>query len=374
LTTEESRLRRHRKKLVFLMAAGAVSIIFLAIGAYQLMEFTDSTAFCGRLCHKVMYPEYTAYQASPHSRVACVQCHVGYGGNALIRSKISGIPQVWAVTFNTYERPIPTPVANLRPAPETCEQCHRPERFTGDLVVTTTTFDENAANIEHVDTRIMRVGGAESLTGIHWHIATKVYYLALDKQRQDIAWVGVENPDGSLTEYIDPASANQVTPQRIATDKRLMDCIDCHNRATHIYKSPEQIIDEDMAQGLIDKTLPYIKWAGSQALDPPNDSLEEAFQKVDVISDFYRVNFPDVYAAKKPAIDQAVGDLREVAKLTTFPWMHVTWKTYLDNLGHINSPGCFRCHGKLVPADDIQSGTTINATCDLCHYFQLPKQ
>jgi nitrate/TMAO reductase-like tetraheme cytochrome c subunit len=372
LTTDEGRLNRHRKKLVFLMAAGAASIIFLAIGAYQLMEFTDSTAFCGLLCHHVMYPEYTAYQASPHSRVACVQCHVGYGGNALIRSKISGLPQVWAVTFNTYERPIPTPVKNLRPAPETCEQCHRPERFTGDLVVTTTTFDPDEMNTEHTDTRIMRVGGAQSLTGIHWHIATKVYYLALDSQRQQIAWVGVENPDGTLTEYIDPASANEVTPERIASNKRLMDCIDCHNRATHIYKSPEQIIDEDMAQGLIDKTLPYIKWAGMQALDPPNASLDEAYAKVDVLEQFYQANYPQVYADKRAEIEQALDELRQVAVLTTFPWMHVTWKTYLDNLGHQNSPGCFRCHGKLVPENDIQGGATIDAKCDTCHYFKLP--
>ncbi len=343
----------------------------LVIGAYQLLQFTDSTAFCGRICHNVMYPEYTAYQASPHSRVACVQCHVGYGGNALVRSKISGIPQVWAVMTNSYERPISTPVKNLRPARETCEQCHRPERFAGDLVVTDTTYDQDEANTGHTDTRIMRVGGGEVGVGIHWHIAANVYYLPLDSQRQQIAWVGVQNKDGSMTEYIDPAVAGNVTPERIARDERLMDCVDCHNRATHIYRSPEAIIDDDMTQGLIDKTLPYIKREGSEALDPVNPGLDYAYARIDGIAAFYQTYYPDVYAEKGPAIQQALVQLKQAAVLTTFPWMHVTWDTYLDNIGHENSPGCLRCHGKLVPKNDLE-GAPIDASCDLCHYFQVP--
>jgi nitrate/TMAO reductase-like tetraheme cytochrome c subunit len=374
LITESYSSSQHRKKLLFLMFAGAASIILLVIGMYQLMEFTDATDFCGRLCHNVMYPEYTTYQASPHSRVACVQCHVGYGGNALIRSKISGIPQVWAVLTNSYERPITVPVKNLRPARETCEQCHRPERFAGDLVRTRTTFDADLANTSHTDTRIMRVGGGETEVArdIHWHIAANVYYLPLDSQRQQIAWVGVENSDGTLTEYIDPAAAAQVTPDRLASDRRLMDCIDCHNRATHIYQSPEALINEAMVQGQIDASLPYIKWAGLQALDPVNPSLETAYEKVDAIGQFYQNNYPQVYAEKLPAINQALDELKSVAVLTTFPWMKATWETYPDQLGHQASPGCFRCHGKLVPQDNTQGNTTIDASCDSCHYFQLP--
>jgi hypothetical protein len=355
------------------MFAGAASIILLVIGAYQLMEFTDSTDFCGRLCHNVMYPEYTAYQASPHSRVACVQCHVGYGGNALIRSKITGIPQVWAVLTNSYERPISTPVKNLRPARETCEQCHRPERFAGDLVRTNTTFDTDEANTAHTDTRIMRVGGgqAEAARDIHWHIAANVFYLSLDSQRQQIAWVGVENDDGSLTEYVDPALAAEVTPARLASDRRLMDCVDCHNRATHIFQSPEQLVNQAMVQGLIDPALPYIKQQSMQALDPVNPSLEEANAKVDAIEQYYQANHPQVYAEKQPAIERSLEELKNVAYLTTFPWMQATWETYRNNLGHQDSPGCLRCHGKLVPADDTQ-GAPIDANCETCHYFALP--
>ena len=364
---------RHRKKLFFLMFAGAISIILLVIGGYQLMEFTDSTDFCGRLCHQVMYPEYTAYQASPHSRVACSECHVGYGGGYLVRSKISGIPQVWAVLTNSYPRPIPTPVSNLRPARETCQQCHRPERFAGDLVRTHTTYDEDEANTEHVDTRVLRVGGGELETArdIHWHIAANVWYLALDKERQNIAWVGVENPDGSLTEYIDAAKEAEVTPQRLAEEKRLMDCVDCHNRATHVFRSPEELMDGSLAQGQIDSTLPFIKAKGMEALDPPNASLDEAIARVEAIRDYYRVSYPQVYAEKAASIDRSLEELKDIARLTTFPTMKITWKTYVNNAQHTSSPGCFRCHGKLVATDDDTHRAAIDADCQACHYFEI---
>ncbi len=365
--------RRHRNKLLFLMFAGATGIILLVIGGYQLVEFTDSTAFCGRLCHRVMYPEYTAYQASPHSRVLCYQCHVGSGASYLVKSKVTGIPLIFKTIAGTYDRPIPTPVENLRPARETCEQCHRPERFAGDLVITHTTYASDEKNTSSVDTRVMRVGGgeAEVAQGIHWHIAAQVWYLPFDHERQEIGWIGVEDQNGELTEYIDPDRTSEITPERIESEKRLMDCIDCHNRATHIFSSPSDLIDMALFQGEIDSSLPFIKKEGVEALDPPNPSLAEAYAKVESIRDFYAVSYPQVYNEKKEAIEQAIVGLERVAQLTTFPYMKVTWKTYVDNLDHIESAGCFRCHGKLVAVADDQKGKTIDAGCNLCHYFEL---
>src|SRR3972149_425687 len=318
------------------MVAGAASIILLVMGGYKLMEFTDSTAFCGQLCHQVMYPEYTAYQDSPHSRVACVQCHVGYGGNYLIRSKISGIPQVWAVLTNSYERPITTPVKNLRPARETCEQCHRPERFAGDLVRTHTTYDPDQANTEHTDIRVMRVGGGETEVArdIHWHIAANVWYLPLDHERQQIAWVGVGDKNGGLTEYVDPKGAAEVPPERLAKEKRLMDCVDCHNRATHVFRSPEELIDQALAQGSIDKTIPYIKKEGMQALGAPSPSLDQAYARIDAVKNYYQSTYPQVYAEKGAVINRALDEFKKITRLTTFPQMRVDWNSYVDNLDH----------------------------------------
>jgi len=353
------------------MFAGATGIILLVIGGYQLVEFTDSTAFCGRLCHRVMYPEYTTYQASPHSRVLCSECHVGSGASYLVKSKLSGVPQIVAVVTSSYERPIPTPVKNLRPARETCEQCHRPDRFAGDLVRVRTTYAEDETNTPKVDTRVMRVGGgqAEVAQGIHWHIAAKVWYLPLDTQRQEIAWIGVENQNGEFTEYIDPDKASEVTPQRIKNEKRLMDCIDCHNRATHIFSSPSELIDMALVQGDLDSSLLFIKREALKALDPPNASLDDAYAKIEHIRGFYRDSYPQVYAEKETEIEEAVEILKRVARLTTFPYMEIEWTTYLDNNGHIDSPGCFRCHGKLMATSSPE--VTIDADCNLCHYFNL---
>ncbi len=368
------RHKRHREKLLFLMFAGAIGIILLVIGGYQLIEFMDSDAFCGRLCHQVMYPEYTVYQASPHSRVFCSECHVGSGADYLVRSKVSGIPMIFNTIFGTYERPIPTPVENLRPARETCEQCHRPERFAGDLVRVHTSYLADEANTQKVDTRVLRVGGGESEVArdIHWHIAAQVWYLAMDKSRQEIGWVGVENSNGELTEYIDPQRATEITPRHIEDEKRLMDCMDCHNRATHIFRSPAELIDIALTQGKIDSTLPFIKREGLNALDPPNPSLAQAITKVEAIKEFYSTSYPEIYRGKEETIDKAISELREIARLTTFPEMKVSWKTYFNNMAHQESPGCLRCHGKLVATTGDQQGKVIDAGCNSCHYFELP--
>lgn len=360
---------RLRESLLFLVFSGAISLVLLTIGIYQLVQFMDSNGFCGRLCHTVMYPEYTTYQVSPHSRVACVACHVGPGADYLVKSKIAGIPQVFYTLTNTYPRPITTPVKNLRPARDTCEQCHRPELFSGDTIRHFITYGTDESNTMQDTLLALRIGGGEAIgQDIHWHIGAKVWYLALDGQRQDIGWVGVENSDGSLTEWINPNEASQVTPERIQQDKRLMDCIDCHNRATHIFSSPQQLIDTAMVEGRIDTTLPYVKLKSLQALDPPSTSLTKADARIKAIVDYYRNEYPLVYTAKRASIDNLVVQLKKIAELTTFPDMNVDWNTHPDNAGHQEAPGCLRCHGRLVEKGASSGEVTIDASCDLCHY------
>jgi nitrate/TMAO reductase-like tetraheme cytochrome c subunit len=368
---EEQKVRSAR--LIFLMVAGAIGIMLLVIGVYQLVEFMDSTAFCGELCHNVMYPEFTTFQASPHSRVTCSECHVGSGADYLVRSKLSGLPLVVTTITGTYDRPIRTPVENLRPARETCQQCHRPEIFLGDVVRVHTTYLQDEVNTEKVDTRVLRIGGgeAEVARDIHWHIAAEVWYLPLDRQRQDIAWVGVVDKNGDLTEYYDMERVAEASPERVQEEGRLMDCIDCHNRATHVFQSPEELIDHAIVQGRIDRSLPYIKREAMKALNTLSPSLEEAYRKVDAIEDFYRANHPDVFQRQRAVISSTVTVLKEIAKLTTFPEMNVSWQTYNDEVSHIESPGCLRCHGKLVqttvgPGKD----KPVRDDCQLCHYFQ----
>ncbi len=278
-----------------------------------------------------------------------------------------------ATISGNYDRPVPTPVENLRPARDTCEQCHRPERFAGDLVRVHTSYLADEENTKQVDTRVLRVGGGELgiARDIHWHIAAKVWYLAMEEKRQEIGWVGVENSNGELIEYIDPDRVAELSTQRIEDEKRLMDCMDCHNRATHIFRSPGELIDMALAQGKIDDSLPFIKREGLSALDPPNPSLVQAITKVEAIKAFYRASYPQIYERKELAIDEAIKELKEIARLTTFPDMKVSWKTYPDNIAHQESSGCFRCHGKLEATAGEQKGKVIDADCNSCHYFEL---
>lgn len=377
----ETRLREgtpvnpiHRGKFVFLMSFGALGIGLLVIGGYQLIEFTDSTAFCGRLCHEVMYPEYTTHQASPHSRVTCAECHVGSGAEYLVKSKLSGIPQIINTMSGSYPRPIPTPVENLRPARDTCEQCHRPERFAGDLVRQHTTFASDENNTSKVDIRVLRVGGGEAgvAQDIHWHIAAQVWYVANDDKRQDIVWVGIENDNGDLTEYYDLAAGGAGLPQEeIEENKRLMDCMDCHNRATHIYYSPNELLNTALSQGTVSADLPYIKREGLAVLERKYDSLDAALAEIEAIRDFYDDNYPQVAQSQAASLESSIEELKEIARLTVFTDMNVSWTTYIDNSSHTEYPGCFRCHGKLTALSGNLQGKKIDKDCESCHYFDL---
>ncbi|MDD4858850.1 MAG: NapC/NirT family cytochrome c [Dehalococcoidales bacterium] len=357
-------------KVIFLAITGAISLVLLVMGSYQLYEFSESNSFCGQLCHTVMNPEYTVYQHSPHSRVPCVDCHVGPGADYLVKAKIRGLPQVFATLFSTYERPLGTPVKNLRPARDTCEQCHRPEIFSGDILRTYTTYDVDEASTERAINMVLRVGtGQEEIArDIHWHIAARVWYVPLDEKHAKIGWVGVEDPVAGLAEYTNPKYAGEITAARVEKEKRLMDCIDCHNRATHVFSSPEQLIDERITLGRIDGSLPYIKREALKALGEISPSLDIANLKVEALADFYRTNYPAVYSQQRQDIDNAIEELKEVALLTVFTEMGVDWQTHLDNVGHSQSEGCFRCHGTLAAGAGNNKADVISADCNACHY------
>ena len=372
----EAHERLHRKRLFYLLGSGAIAIMLLVIGTYDLLEYMESPEFCGQVCHVEHYPESTVYKESPHSEVSCTECHIGSGASYLVKSKISGVPQIFSTLFHTYEKPFATPLVDLRPARDTCEQCHRPERFSGDLVRYYTTHLEDRKNTPTTKAVGFKVGGGQSevASGIHWHIAAELWYLPLDDKRQEIAWAGVVDSDGDTKEFINPDKADELTPELIKAGKRQMDCIDCHNRSTHVFNSPEFLIDKALSGGQIDNSLPYISKKGLAALDPINANIEQANTKVEIIRNFYETNYPDIYVEKADQIDKAIEELKHIAVLTTFPIMEATWETHINNLSH---DGCARCHGTLeteignesigaVPTDTGDIAYTED--CELCHF------
>jgi nitrate/TMAO reductase-like tetraheme cytochrome c subunit len=345
-----------------------VNLLLISLTTYKGVTYMDSVEFCGTVCHTVMEPEYTAYLNSPHSRVKCVECHIGPGAPWFVRSKLSGVGQVFATAFNTYSRPIPTPVENLRPSRDTCEQCHWPEKFTGDRVKVITRFAEDEANTPLKTVLLMHIGGGTAgHGGIHsWHIAPnrQTVYIAADAQRQIIPWIQVREADGRVTEFV--AQDTSVTPEHLArAERRVMDCIDCHNRPTHIFRLPDQAMDEALAAGRIDRTLPYIKKLGVEVLraaaDTAGDAADEIARRVRA---FYEEKYPDLFRSHREAIEAAIRELHALYRRNVFPSMKVTWGTYPDNIGHTRFPGCFRCHDDQHVSRD---GRTISQSCDLCH-------
>jgi nitrate/TMAO reductase-like tetraheme cytochrome c subunit len=360
-----------RSTFAFLLSFVVIFALVSSVGSYKAYEFTDSVDFCGQLCHTVMHPEFTAYEASPHARVACVECHVGSGASWYVKSKLSGMRQVYYTALGTYPRPIPTPVHNLRPAQQTCEQCHWPRKFWGAQLKTFTHYGDDEQNTPRVLRMLMKVGGGDPRLGqagegIHWHmnIANKVTYIASDEQRQVIPWVRIEDKNGRVAEYL-AKDASLTQAQIDKADKRRMDCIDCHNRPSHIYVPPDASVDQAITGHAIDATLPFIKQQGVAVLTADYKTSDEAQNAIaEKISKFYQDKYPQIASAKADSVKGAVVELQRIYSTTFFPYMKVNWKTHPNNIGHMYYQGCFRCHdGNHVSKD----GKVISKDCNSCH-------
>ncbi|MGC8763550.1 MAG: cytochrome c3 family protein, partial [Acidobacteriota bacterium] len=235
---------RQRRRFTRWMVGGFLGAVLLGFVAYNAFLFTESVTFCGKVCHTVMEPEYTAYLHSPHARVRCVECHVGSGASWYVKSKMSGARQVLAVIFHTYEKPIPVPVKNLRPARETCEECHWPAKFYGAQLLQIPHFRYDEANTAEQVSLVLKTGGGDprlgAQAGIHWHmiLANTVSFATEDEKLQTIPYVHVRRHDGTEETYT--ADGAEFPPEKLASMiRRSMDCMDCHNRPTHIYPAPE---------------------------------------------------------------------------------------------------------------------------------------
>ena len=302
-----------RSTVAFVLSFVVIFALMSAVGSYKAYEFTDSVQFCGQLCHSVMHPEFVAYQASPHARVACVDCHVGSGASFYVKSKLSGARQVYYTAMGTYPRPIPTPVHNLRPAADTCEQCHWPKKFWGAQLKVFSHFGTDEQNTPRVLRLLIKTGGGDpslgqGTGGIHWHmnIANKMSYIATDEQRQVIPWVRMEDSKGNITEFV--TKDNPPTQEQIdKATKRRMDCIDCHNRPTHIYTPPDISVDRSMVAGSIDPSLPFIKAQSVEALTAEYKTQDEAKQAIaDKISKFYADKYPQIASTKADSIQKSI--------------------------------------------------------------------
>jgi len=360
-----------QRRMLATVSIGALVFMFVsAFGSYKAYEFSETDEFCGEICHEVMEPEFVAYLSSPHSRVGCVNCHIGSGATWFVRSKISGAYQVYSVLFKKYSKPIPTPVKDLRPAEGTCEQCHSPEHFFSEIKREFYYYLYDEKNTKSSLSMLLKIGGGNNelgrAEGIHWHmnVSNKIEYIYSDTLRDEIPWVRLSKLDGSQIIY--RKKNKDINPSDFPEENlRTMDCIDCHNRPSHIYNPADKSVNLSMFLGKIDETLPYIKSVAVDALEEEYSTKETGLDSIDIsIRLFYKKNYPEIFQQKTEKIIAAIEEVKRIYNRNYFPSMRVNWREFPNHISHLYDSGCFRCHDGEHFSDD---GEMIRRDCNLCH-------
>jgi hypothetical protein len=358
------RIARQRRIIGAVVVLTCVNLALLSVASFGAMHYMESTRFCGEVCHTTMEPQYVAHQGGPHARVACVACHVGPGVGAVVESKMAGTRQLWQVMTRSVPKPVPSPVHSMRPARDTCENCHWPTAFHGEEVRVFREYGDDEQNTETVTTLTLLVGGGNSGlgpgSGIHWHmnLDNQIEYVTVDPKRETIPYVRLQKRDGTVREFLAPG----VTPEQIATgERRRMDCMDCHNRPAHtFFATPERAINDALARGRIPRDLPFVR---REALAAVSAEYPDRARALEAIAASLREHFKDESLDRR-LVDRAVAGTQDVWAANVFPSMNVKWGTYPNHIGHVDSPGCFRCHDDEHKAAD---GSVIRQDCELCH-------
>jgi hypothetical protein len=361
--------RLARRRIIFVILLTLVNLIILALAGGSATTYMDSVEFCGRLCHSVMAPEFNAYQRSPHSRVKCVECHIGEGATWMVKSKISGLRQVWSVLTGSYHRPVPSPVEQLRPARDTCERCHWPAKFHGNRLKFFEHFEPDDRNSRRLSVLLLKVGGEDAhgrYRGIHWHVSPEIEirFQPLDRRREKIGKVAVYRK-GRLEKTFNPAGQEEGSE----FPERTMDCVDCHNRPTHAFAlSPAEAVEEALAAGHLDASVPYLRSVAEQLLALPgldHNQIEGAL--LAEAKKIYAERHPEITLPMEKLKEQ-IAELAAIYRRNVYPELFMSWGTHANHIGHRGGEkdrrGCFRCH------DDqhtTENGESISQDCDLCH-------
>jgi len=297
---------------ILIAAATLVNIVLVSTTTLQGVDYMESAAFCGEICHSVMEPQYLAHQSGPHAEIGCVDCHVADRTSSFVYHKVDGLRQVWSLLSGGYDRPIPASGGRVHPAAETCGTCHRMDGAgEEENLRILRSYAEDEATSRQTTVLLLHTRRIHEAHG-----RARIRYAAEDESLETIPWLSVDGTTFSAGE-------------RGGEPERTMDCIDCHNRVGHAFPSAETVVDEAIRSGEIDRSAP--------------------FAKRDVLS-----------ALATDGLDPE-GPLQTIRNGHIFPEMGISWGTYSSNIGHV---GCFRCH----TANHVdENGNAVGQGCLSCH-------
>lgn len=350
-----------------------INLIFIGVITYSGHRYTESIAFCGALCHTSMGPQHSSHQLSTHSQVLCVECHIGPGLERLVKNKTFAAREVALTLLNNYPRPIASPLEHLRPTSANCRTCHRSELLYGEKLRVITSYRPDAQNTPLFTVLLMKTGHhgrrETEARNIHWHVAPDrtVSYLHQDRERREISEVRVSDENGEETvfRHRQKTASKATTPKTALAASRIMDCVDCHNRASHGHLSATEAIDRKLLSGAIPDELPFSKRQTLAAVSREYASATEAEIAIATrLESWYRENQPELINREPDLLKRAVAGTQQAWRENVFPDMKVGWDSYADFLGHRNDSGCFRCHN---PEMRDEQDHAIPHRCDLCH-------
>jgi hypothetical protein len=355
-----------RRAGIFFAVMTFVNLIIVSQVSYRAVAYMGTVQFCGQTCH-VMKPEFTAHLQPHHQGVACESCHISPGATGFVKAKMAGTNQLFSVIFNSYPRPIESAMENnkLVSSADTCEQCHARELVIGPRLKVVTKYKDDEANSRTDSVLMMKIGGGATggIHGVHLGPGVRIRYAAADKKRQTIPWVEYRNTTANTTQtYLAAGTKPDAVPAMPVFE---MQCVDCHNRAAHTFDVPDHAVDEAITSGRILASLPFVKKTGLALIQAPYNSADEANAKIAAgLAAFYREKYPTVFSTRVNDIQNAATALSAIYDGNVFPDLKVTWGTYPNNLGHMDSPGCFRCHDDSHVTADKKS---ITQDCNACH-------
>jgi nitrate/TMAO reductase-like tetraheme cytochrome c subunit len=350
---------RQQSIAVAVLVLTVVNLVIVTMAAYGGVHYMESASFCGQVCHTTMEPQYVAHQAWPHARVACTECHIGPGASAFVEAKMAGTRQLLQVMTNRVPRPVPPPDRLIQPAVATCGGCHSPDTLRGDTIRVLREYADDESSSEAAVTTLRMRLGSPAVGGIHRHLALEIEYMP--GESGTIPYVRTTYPDGMVREFRSADAPSDVP----AAARRRMECIDCHNRPAHTFDvSPQRAVDAEIARGRLPRDLPFARREAVAAVSDTYPDRETALAAIaERLNRFYATQ----PGASPTLVPRLVASAQAAWSRNVFPAMNVTWGTYPNQIGHLDAPGCFRCHDEGHTAAD---GAVISQDCELCHSIE----